>query len=218
MAPYDQFILFGDSITQQSGAQEKGFGFAPALQQAYIRRLDIVNRGFNGYNTSQALKVLPYIVPSPQEARVKFLTVFFGANDARLPNGCESPQHISPDEYRKNLLEIIQHPAVRAQNPKIILITPPPIDEYLTEITDRAKGFTESRRTAENTKQYAEIVRQLGRERQIPVLDIWTSLMLEVGWKGGDMLIGSKQLPKADQMERLLYDGKLKAPLFRAAS
>ena len=66
---YDQFILFGDSITQESGTQERGFGFARALQngwyigcsflflfdadlilysdieQAYIRRLDIVNRG-----------------------------------------------------------------------------------------------------------------------------------------------------------------------------
>jgi hypothetical protein len=30
--PYDQFLLFGDSITEQSGTQERGFAFAPALQ------------------------------------------------------------------------------------------------------------------------------------------------------------------------------------------
>lgn len=30
--PYDQFILFGDSITQASHDQTHGFGFAPALQ------------------------------------------------------------------------------------------------------------------------------------------------------------------------------------------
>jgi hypothetical protein len=30
--PYDQFLLFGDSITQQSGCQDRGFAFAPALQ------------------------------------------------------------------------------------------------------------------------------------------------------------------------------------------
>jgi hypothetical protein len=29
---YDQFILFGDSITEQSGSQQRGFAFAPALQ------------------------------------------------------------------------------------------------------------------------------------------------------------------------------------------
>lgn len=30
--PYDQFILFGDSITEFSCNQEQGFGFHPALQ------------------------------------------------------------------------------------------------------------------------------------------------------------------------------------------
>lgn len=30
--PYDQFLLFGDSITEQAGCQDRGFGFAPALQ------------------------------------------------------------------------------------------------------------------------------------------------------------------------------------------
>lgn len=59
--PYDQFILFGDSITQMGCNQEIGFGFHAALQEgkfssqvvfldayetsAYSRRLDVVNRG-----------------------------------------------------------------------------------------------------------------------------------------------------------------------------
>ena len=29
----EQFLLFGDSITEFSSSQERGFGFAPALQQ-----------------------------------------------------------------------------------------------------------------------------------------------------------------------------------------
>lgn len=33
--PYDQFILFGDSITQMSSNQELGFGFQPALQDGW---------------------------------------------------------------------------------------------------------------------------------------------------------------------------------------
>jgi hypothetical protein len=74
--PYDQFILFGDSITQISASQDLGFGFQPALETgkkrapcrfkvvecsleehcsvvvliftklAYTRRLDVINRGF----------------------------------------------------------------------------------------------------------------------------------------------------------------------------
>lgn len=31
--PYDQFLLFGDSITQQSCSQANGFAFCPALQE-----------------------------------------------------------------------------------------------------------------------------------------------------------------------------------------
>lgn len=60
--PYDQFILFGDSITQMGCNQELGFAFHAALQEcesqlshqvylctyetsAFSRRLDVVNRG-----------------------------------------------------------------------------------------------------------------------------------------------------------------------------
>lgn len=61
--PYDQFILFGDSITEMSSIQDTGFGLHGALQDglfpgllhliwdtecllAYRRRLDVINRGF----------------------------------------------------------------------------------------------------------------------------------------------------------------------------
>ncbi|KAL9083772.1 MAG: hypothetical protein Q9165_008382 [Trypethelium subeluteriae] len=225
MAPYDQFILFGDSITEKSGSQDKGFGFAPALQDAYIRRLLVLNQGFrsgrlvhlheykvieaffSGYNTAQALRVLPRIMPAPKEAKVRFMTIFFGANDARLPNQYASPQHISPEQYRENLEQIIQHPAVKAQSPRIILITPPPIDEYLVEIADRAKGFDEKRRTAENTRRYADIVKEVGKENNVAVLDLWTALMLEAGWSDNEPLLGSKKLPKNPKMEKMLHDG-----------
>ena len=80
--PYDQFLLFGDSLTERSCSQAEGFAFAPALQDgmskvfsfrckqafipvsfhclctssvsdgpshllAFIRRLDVINRGFS---------------------------------------------------------------------------------------------------------------------------------------------------------------------------
>lgn len=135
-------------------------------------------------------------------------TVFFGANDARLPNEHVSPQHVSLEQYRSNIVEIIQHPTVKAQHPRIILVTPPPIDEYLTEETDREKGFVERRRTADNTRKYADVIKAIGKENGIAVLDIWTSLMVEAGWNGNEPLIGSKQLPQLKQMQLLLHDGE----------
>lgn len=37
--PYDQFILFGDSLTQMSSNQDDGFGYHPALQEGGLQRL-----------------------------------------------------------------------------------------------------------------------------------------------------------------------------------
>ena len=38
--PYDQFMLFGDSLFQQSCSQAAGFAFCPALQDGMTRLLD----------------------------------------------------------------------------------------------------------------------------------------------------------------------------------
>ena len=38
----DQFVLFGDSITQHSFSQEHGFAFGAELSDQYARRLDVI--------------------------------------------------------------------------------------------------------------------------------------------------------------------------------
>jgi len=38
----EQFVLFGDSITQQSASQAKGFAWTPALQDGMHLVLDIL--------------------------------------------------------------------------------------------------------------------------------------------------------------------------------
>jgi hypothetical protein len=43
-----QFLLFGDSIIQQSGDQKRGFGFAPALQNG-TRTEGSARRSFHLY-------------------------------------------------------------------------------------------------------------------------------------------------------------------------
>ena len=183
----DQFILFGDSITQQSFSQDRGFGFGAALADIYARKLDVINRGLSGYNTSQALWVLPKIIPHTAQARVRFLTIFFGANDARLPNTPGPSQTISLEQYKENLKAIVKHPVVDAQRKcgmRVILITPPPIDERLTIAADKVKypGITVIRRTADNTARYAQVCRDVGAELDVPVLDIWTSILAQTGW------------------------------------
>ncbi|KAI9726396.1 MAG: hypothetical protein M1834_009024 [Cirrosporium novae-zelandiae] len=133
-------------------------------------------------------------------------TVFFGANDAVLPD-VKDRQYVSLEHYRDNLISIAQHPLVKAHEPRIILITPGPIDEYQQEINDREKGYTELRRTAANAKIYAEMTRKVAKELNVPVVDTWTAFMTKAGWKEGEPLVGSKECPPNSVLRELLLDG-----------
>lgn len=116
-------------------------------------------------------------------------------------------QHVSLDDYKKNLTAIIQHPATKAQNPKIILITPAPINEYQLESFDASKNLPHPSRTASRAKLYAEAVRDLAASLDVPVVDLWTACMASTGWKEGQPLPGSRDLPNDARLQRLLSDG-----------
>ncbi|KAJ5295371.1 hypothetical protein PENANT_c001G06213 [Penicillium antarcticum] len=207
--PYDQFILFGDSITQMACNQELGFAFHAALQESYSRRLDVVNRGLAGYTTAHAIKVFDKFFPSPETATVRFMTIFFGANDACVPG---HSQHVPVEIYKQNLKTIIQHPATRAQNPRIILMSPPPINEYQLESFDAAKESPHPSRTASGARQYADAAREVGAELNVPVADLWSAFMKAAGWKEGQALVGSRDAPNSETLSGLLTDGLHLAP------
>ncbi len=90
---------------------------------------------------------------------------------------------------------------MEAQNPRLILITPPPVDEYLFE---KAK---ENDRRAEHTRTYADVVQELGLTYSFPVVDLWKLFMNKAGWSGEEPLIGSKSTAKNDVLPELLSDG-----------
>ena len=213
----DQFILFGDSITQQSFDPAGGRGaFGPALTDYYVRRLDIINRGFSGYNTRQALKVLPKFIPRPEQAKIRWLLIFFGANDARMPKTPGGPdQHVPLEEFQDNTRKIAMHSSVKAhEDIKIILVTPPPIDERKTVEADQAKypGLgSVLRRTAKTTAKYAQAVRELGHELQLPVLDIWSAMLERAGHTDDgaiqEDIPGSKIAPPNPILQDFLHDG-----------
>lgn len=134
--------------------------------------------------------------------------VLFGANDACLP-GSDSGQHVPLDTYRQNLIDICQHPTVTAQKPRLILVTPPPVDESSLEISDAAKGIVGTRRTAEHTKMYADVCRQVGKDLGLAVLDLWSIFMEAAGYVPGKPLPGSKKTTPNTVLTRLLSDGKI---------
>ncbi|KAK2593957.1 isoamyl acetate-hydrolyzing esterase [Conoideocrella luteorostrata] len=191
---------------EQASTQDRGFALAPALQQAYIRRLDIVNRGFSGFNTEQGLKVLPKIIPDPKQTRVRFIAILFGSNDACFPEASNG-QHVPLDQYKKNLVQLLTHPVLKAHKSRVLLVTPPPIEERRLDLRVKSQGYLKLNRSNAVTKQYADISREVAEEMNVGCVDLWTAFMSKAGWQIGDPLYGSQDLPINNAIRALIHDG-----------
>lgn len=62
-------------------------------------------------------------------------------------------------------------------------------------------------RKAKDAGEYAAVVKEVGKETGVAVLDIWTMFMQKAGWDGGNSLPGSENLGKNLVLEGFLYDG-----------
>lgn len=111
------------------------------------------------------------------------------------------------EQYIRCLEQMISHPLVRAQRTKLLLLTPPPVNQYQLDMSDWAK-VDATKRTAENTKRYADACRELGNRLGAPVVDIWSAFMKAAGWSEGEPLAGSINAPENKKLEALLSDGK----------
>lgn len=64
------------------------------------------------------------------------------------------------------------------------------------------------RRTAAVTSEYAQAVRDVGKELSIPVLDLWTAMIDLAGGKGSDAEpVGAKSAPRNEILQSFLRDG-----------
>lgn len=188
--PRPRFVLFGDSITQQSF---RPGGWGARLADRYDRTADIMNRGYSGYNTRWALRLLPSVFPKAAGAPT-LVTILFGANDAQRPTSKGHPpetdglQHVPLDEYSKNLAEIIA--CVRSVGcSRVLLITPPPVDDpawarFTNQKPPGLPADTEPNRMMAVTATYAAACVKVGTETQTPVLDLNTLLSSRDGWRG----------------------------------
>lgn len=99
----------------------------------------------------------------------------------------------------------MQHPSVVAHGTKVIFITPGPVQEskqkYIDDVMEKGP-----KRTAANTKMYADAVVDTGKELGASVLDLWTIFATKAGWEPGRPLPGlmADDNPVLDE---LLIDG-----------
>jgi len=187
-----RFILFGDSITQQSF---RVGGWGARLANTYERSADVINRGYSGYNTRWIMRLLPRVFPTSGEAP-SLVTVLLGANDAARPPpipGCPltddagrpfaGRQHVPLEEYRAHLVEIVACARrCGGGGARVLLITPPPVDEddWLTHVKATCgrplPADAEPDRRAALTAEYARVCIEVGASTHTPVLDL-NSLM-----------------------------------------
>jgi isoamyl acetate esterase len=170
--------------------------------------MDVINRGFSGYNTVWAIPVfeqvrllakLRWSCCRPDEhihkvfakqheqqhlPKVRLLSVWFGANDAAIP---PSPQHVLLPEFianMKHIINMIKSPSSPHYSPEteIILITPPPVNTYQREeeLANRDPPLKLDREF-EVTRSYAMAVKEVGEEAGLGVADVWTKIWEKAG-------------------------------------
>mmetsp|Transcript_49921 Transcript_49921/g.53889 ORF Transcript_49921/g.53889 Transcript_49921/m.53889 type:complete len:342 (+) Transcript_49921:105-1130(+) len=196
-----KILLLGDSLTQlcfdpsqgnDDGGSGSGSGWGSALAHQYQRRADVLNRGMSGYNSWWYLK---YAAEDGDEGEmsashiwtepgnVLLITIFFGANDAALPDQGSARLHVALDDYRMNLMKLIDLANRSYPNAKIIVITPPPVygPQRLAwqkkRYGDQATGIVE--RTTEHTQHYAAMCNEVAQRflKNVACMDLFTAML-----------------------------------------
>ncbi|KAJ2330302.1 isoamyl acetate-hydrolyzing esterase [Coemansia sp. RSA 2681] len=171
---FDNIVCFGDSLTQQ-GYDVSKRGWVAQLSLAYIRRLDVINRGFGGFTSRWALPLAPQLLTP---SKPKLVTILLGSNDSFLPI---VPRHVPIPEFKSNIEQIV---ASCLPGTRVILITPPSLGEKLY-----AKGINYGPmwRTFESVKACADTVRDVARDLNVPCVDLWKAVEEKTKEIGGDL-------------------------------
>ena len=140
--------------------------------------------------------------------------MLLGANDACLPHS-PSKQHVALNAYRENLKTILSHPSITVHAPKILLVTPPPVNEFHLQENDLGKGYSALTRVQKVTAQYADVVRELATEfkdKNVVLVDLWSALMKEgarltPNYVDDGKMIGTLEKGDDPGLRTLLLDG-----------
>lgn len=190
-------VLFGDSITQQGySVAQHGYNnnifllllsisyylllyylllllyrWVSLLSEYWTRKVDIINRGYSGYNTKLGINIIKDVVLI---LKPNLIVLFFGANDACVEN---TLHHVPLNEFYDNLNKMIYLIKEELPTTTIILITPPPIYEPALELSNKNKNKEIIKdRNLLNTKKYVNEVKKLGILHKLTVVDAFNAL------------------------------------------
>lgn len=187
---FGKFLLLGDSITQRafnpqpltdfidSGYGDESdvnvvqeFNLGCQLQADYTRRLDVLNRGFTGYNSDHYRVMIDKILEIEHDrsySKVRLVTLFLGSNDAAHA----PPDQVPYDRFIENMKYIMDQLIKR--DIKVVLLGPAHYHKHLWERYnpgDVRNGIT---RDDETNLKYSEGIRGIAAEFHVPFVDLFS--------------------------------------------
>lgn len=161
---WGKFLLFGDSITQMS-CLPFGYNLLSGLQHYYARKLDVVVRGFSGYNSDQAKLMIKPLFKQlhHKDGPVKGATIFFGSNDC----ADNKIQHVPLDRYSDNIKEIASF--LKSQGVVVLIVGCATMDARTIE------------RTAESALKYNLAAKKVAQELGVGFVDLYSAFVRAAG-------------------------------------
>lgn len=116
------------------------------------------------------------------------------------------------EQYKANLRNIITHPNITAHAPKVLVVTPPPLDEIRTTELDTPR-YGRSARQQARSAAYSQAARDVAAA--VPgtvVIDLQKALTDYAiantpGWDASQPPLGSVEGGRRGYLEKLLPDG-----------
>ncbi len=166
-------VTFGDSTT---APRKNVVTYSDVIRDQFVKKnldVKVINSGVPGNTTEHAKKRFEKDVLAHKPDLV---IIQLGTNDAAVDvwkDPPESTSRVSLDQYEKNMREFIS--AIKAQNAKIILVTPPP-----TRWTEKMKGmYGKPPYRPEDPdgfniilKNYVKKMREIAKDEKLDVVDL----------------------------------------------
>lgn len=173
-------VAFGDSTTAPRMVNGRPLEvYADRLRRelprAGIDPLDIVNAGVGGHSTADARRRFERDV---LKRGPDLVVIQFGINDSAVDVWKDPPAtapRVAIETYEANLRHFVE--ALEAQGVHVVLMTPNPMrwTPHLKELygkppydTDDLRGFNVL------LDNYADVVRQIARDKRVPLVDVFT--------------------------------------------
>ncbi|CAH1774789.1 unnamed protein product [Owenia fusiformis] len=177
---WPQVILFGDSITQFNYGNDGCWG--ALLADQLVRKCDVVNRGFSGYNTRWNKVILPRIIQKENASNIAVFVLFLGANDSNKAE-LNPMQHVPLTEFKENIIKMLEYlGSVGVGKEKIIIVSPPASDESAWEVECIKKDRPQTKCNL-MAGEYAEGCEEVAAKCGVTCVQLYKAMMKRPDWR-----------------------------------